>query len=259
MAARFCSDPDFDLSLVVFRARVGMVLNGVTYLSFPCISLIFGYRVIATPVRRASIVGTTPLNGVGHREGNKECAKFKDEITTKLKHTGAGIISMENAGPNTNGSQFFITLAPTPSLHGKYVILLSNCLLLTFMLVKGIWFKHSCQIGIRIVNRNGLVPNRESNRIVNRKDSENTQFLEEYAEEWKLSNDSVVFKLTIMIEHSLSSTLNSYNHLWSSLVWAAVVVQFCFGMDVEQMLDDMLICCAGEQMFGLGSLGLFCG
>ena len=104
-----------DIELELFADRVPRTVNNFVFLAREGFyDGTFFHRVIANFMAQ----GGDPT-GAGHGGPGY---KFADEFEPSLKHDRPGILSMANAGPNTNGSQFFITHVPTPHLDGHHSV-----------------------------------------------------------------------------------------------------------------------------------------
>jgi cyclophilin family peptidyl-prolyl cis-trans isomerase len=104
-----------DIVIDLFASRVPNTVNNFVFLARQGFydDTIF-HRVIPDFMVQGGDPTGTGMGGPGY--------KFKDEIDRSLKHDKPGMLSMANAGPNTNGSQFFITHVPTSWLDGKHAV-----------------------------------------------------------------------------------------------------------------------------------------
>lgn len=104
-----------DITVELFADKVPNTVNNFVFLAREGFydNTTF-HRVIQGFMAQGGDPTGTGRGGPGYR--------FADEFHPALKHDSAGILSMANAGPNTNGSQFFITFGPTPHLDGKHAV-----------------------------------------------------------------------------------------------------------------------------------------
>jgi len=104
-----------DINLELFADKVPQTVNNFVFLARQGFydGTIF-HRVIADFMAQGGDPTGTGRGGPGYQ--------FSDEFHPQLRHDKRGVLSMANAGPNTNGSQFFITHAPTPWLDGKHSV-----------------------------------------------------------------------------------------------------------------------------------------
>jgi len=104
-----------DMRLKLFADKAPMTVNNFVFLArdgfYDGVPF---HRVIKDFMIQTGDPTGTGRGGPGYR--------FPDEIHPELRHDGPGVLSMANAGPNTNGSQFFITHVATPWLDGKHAV-----------------------------------------------------------------------------------------------------------------------------------------